>query len=130
MVASSSARLAKCRLAIGSSTSGQRRSAGCSQEGIEDCLGAAHIWEVRDGGPDHASNGLLLCAPHHRMFDLDLFGIEPASHAVAAAPGHTPEALRITRSALDCRAALMEQALGTRWERFLKSANGASAAAG
>ncbi len=40
-------------------------------------LEAAHIHWRHAGGPDEVSNGLSLCALHHKLFDLGAFTIEP-----------------------------------------------------
>ena len=45
-------------------------------------LEAAHIHWHHAGGPDVESNGLSLCALHHKLFDLGVFTIEPAEHLV------------------------------------------------
>ncbi len=45
-------------------------------------LEAAHIQWHHVGGPDIESNGLALCALHHKLFDLGAFTIEPAEHRV------------------------------------------------
>lgn len=45
-------------------------------------LEAAHIqWHTADG-PDIVSNGLSLCATHHKMFDMGAFTVEPYSWRV------------------------------------------------
>lgn len=43
-------------------------------------LEAAHIQWHHVGGPDIESNGLSLCALHHKLFDLGVFTIEPSEH--------------------------------------------------
>lgn len=61
-------------------------------------LEAAHIqWHIV-GGPDIESNGLSLCALHHKLFDLGAFTLEPVSlkvlyseHALAGSRGMTGE---------------------------------------
>lgn len=45
-------------------------------------LEAAHIQWHHVGGPDIESNGLSLCALHHKLFDLGVFTVEPAKHRV------------------------------------------------
>jgi putative restriction endonuclease len=45
-------------------------------------LEAAHIHWHHAGGPDVESNGLSLCALHHKLFDLGVFTIEAAEHRV------------------------------------------------
>jgi putative restriction endonuclease len=42
-------------------------------------LEAAHIRWVQFGGPNRVSNGLCMCALHHKIFDLGGFTIDPAS---------------------------------------------------
>lgn len=37
---------------------------------------AAHIWAVRDGGPDRLDNGICACPTHHRAFDRGLVIID------------------------------------------------------
>lgn len=51
--------------------------------GLDVCLGgvpvgleAAHIRWCTHGGPDTVDNGLLLCATHHKLFDLGVFGLD------------------------------------------------------
>lgn len=45
-------------------------------------LEAAHIQWHHVGGPDIESNGLSLCALHHKLFDLGVFTVEPTEHRV------------------------------------------------
>lgn len=45
-------------------------------------LEAAHIHWHTAGGPDLETNGLSLCALHHKLFDLGAFTVEPAEHRV------------------------------------------------
>lgn len=45
-------------------------------------LEAAHIQWHNAGGPDIESNGLALCALHHKLFDLGAFTVEPIEHRV------------------------------------------------
>src|SRR5690606_14516906 len=49
---------------------------GCK---ILDILEAAHIMPYRGKKDNHPSNGLLLRADIHTLFDLDLIGIDPKS---------------------------------------------------
>jgi putative restriction endonuclease len=51
---------------------------GLTPAGLE----AAHIQWYHVGGPDIESNGLSLCALHHKLFDLGAFTVEPAEHRV------------------------------------------------
>lgn len=50
-----------------------------------DVLEAAHIVPVSDGGSDHLSNGLLLRADLHRLFDLKKLTIHPRKLKVVIA---------------------------------------------
>lgn len=61
-------------------------------------LEAAHIQWHTLGGPDLESNGLSLCALHHKLFDLGAFTIEPTAmkvvfseHAMSGSRGMTGE---------------------------------------
>lgn len=45
-------------------------------------LEAAHIHWHHVGGPDIESNGLSLCALHHKLFDLGAFTVEPVEHRI------------------------------------------------
>ena len=61
-------------------------------------LEAAHIQWHTLGGPDLETNGLSLCALHHKLFDLGAFTIDPTSlkvvfseHAMSGSRGITGE---------------------------------------
>jgi len=61
-------------------------------------LEAAHIQWHTLGGPDLETNGLSLCALHHKLFDLGAFTIDPMSlkvvfseHAMSGSRGMTGE---------------------------------------
>lgn len=45
-------------------------------------LEAAHIQWHHVGGPDIETNGLSLCALHHKLFDLGVFTVEPTRNLV------------------------------------------------
>ncbi len=45
-------------------------------------LEAAHIKWHHVGGPDIETNGLSLCALHHKLFDLGVFTVEPSERRV------------------------------------------------
>lgn len=45
-------------------------------------LEAAHIQWHHVGGPDIESNGLALCALHHKLFDLGVFTLDAAEHRI------------------------------------------------
>ena len=55
---------------------------GCA---VEDVLEAAHITPYRDNLTNHVSNGLLLRADLHTLFDCGLLTIEPATRTVVLA---------------------------------------------
>ena len=61
-------------------------------------LEAAHIQWHTAGGPDLETNGLSLCALHHKLFDLGAFTLEPGDlrivfsrHAIAGSKGLSGE---------------------------------------
>jgi hypothetical protein len=96
---------------------------------ITDCdavaaLEAAHI--VPYCGPDsnHVTNGLLLRADVHTLFDLDLIGIDPFSRTVTVAETiqHSRygelQGRKVTVPA-NAEAAPDQEALAQRWQRFL-----------
>ena len=56
---------------------------GCD---AEDALEAAHIRTYATGGTNHLSNGLLLRADLHTLFDLGLISIEPEAMVILIAP--------------------------------------------
>ena len=49
---------------------------------IESLLEAAHINAVKDNGDDDISNGICLCANHHRMFDKHLFDFNASTGGI------------------------------------------------
>lgn len=67
---------------------------------LPELLDAAHIVAWKDGGPDEAGNGLVLCSLHHRAFDAGLFGIEPDTGVLESWRGLSLPELRITESVL------------------------------
>jgi putative restriction endonuclease len=54
-------------------------------DGVNIGLDAAHIHWSSANGPDVVTNGLALCAMHHRAFDLGLFTIDPEETVVVSA---------------------------------------------
>lgn len=86
-----------------------------------ELLTAAHIVAVEKDGSDDPRNGLVLCWNHHRAFDLNLFGITPASEVV---PGedYSLDDLGITERSLAGMAALpAPEALAVRFERAARA---------
>jgi 5-methylcytosine-specific restriction protein A len=63
--------------------SGRCAVTGCA---MVDLLEAAHIYPYRDGATNHPSNGLLLRADLHTLFDLRLVSVEPETLVVVASP--------------------------------------------
>ena len=53
---------------------------------VSDVLQAAHIRPYNGPRTNHVSNGLLLRADLHTLFDLKLITVEPASHRVRVSP--------------------------------------------
>lgn len=91
---------------------------------LMDVIEAAHINPYRDDGDNHPSNGLLLRADLHTLFDLDLLGIEPGTlvvrvHPSANAAGYKAfDGLR-----LNCKSQKpSNKALAVRWESFCRRA--------
>lgn len=55
-----------------------------SGTGVLTALEAAHVEPFRSGGVDHISNGLLLRADLHRLFDFGLLAFEPVGKRLIA----------------------------------------------
>jgi putative restriction endonuclease len=87
---------------------------------LPDLLEAAHIAPYRGQKDHHSSNGLLLRADIHTLFDLDLLGIEPVSlklhlHPQAEGMGYDTWAGTV----LACEANMLShEAVESRWKRF------------
>lgn len=87
---------------------------------LADLLEAAHISPYRGEKDHHPSNGLLLRADIHTLFDLDLLGIDPATLQVHLHPklqglGYDAFASQV----LACQANLLSrEALESRWSLF------------
>ena len=87
---------------------------------LPDLLEAAHISPYRGEKDHHLSNGLLLRADVHTLFDLDLLGIEPDTFQIRTHPrlkGLEYESLDGKRLACPPEA-LSRPALEQRWRRF------------
>ncbi|HBD26510.1 MAG TPA: hypothetical protein DC020_06755 [Flavobacterium sp.] len=92
---------------------------GCE---ILDILEAAHINPYKGEKDNHASNGLLLRADIHTLFDLDLIGIEPNELKV-----HLNEIIKKdgyeflqNKILLTSNKKPNRDALKIRWQKFLK----------
>lgn len=68
---------------------------GCVACGLTEpsVLEAAHIYPKADLGSDDSRNGILLCANHHKMFDRDLWAIDPDNLVFLFKDGLEPEVL-------------------------------------
>jgi predicted restriction endonuclease len=53
---------------------------------VTEVLEAAHIKPYKGSKTNHVTNGLLLRADIHTLFDLNLLGINPHSRKIALAP--------------------------------------------
>jgi len=58
-----------------------RQCAFCGYDGqlgnVSAGVEAAHVRWFAFGGPNALDNGLALCALHHKLFDLGVFGLDP-----------------------------------------------------
>jgi hypothetical protein len=107
-------------------------SGRCAVTGFDAvaALEAAHIVPYTGPESNHVTNGLLLRADIHTLFDLDLIGINPASKAISLA-----QAIKATVYAeLNGKKLLLpantanipnQEALGQRWGRFCRENGGA-----
>jgi len=94
---------------------------GCDAEAA---LEAAHILPYRGEATNHLSNGLLLRADIHTLFDLNLIGIEPGSLTIVLAEslqgtcynGIDGKALKLPKSK---RSHPSREALERRWKEFV-----------
>ncbi|MFY0579291.1 HNH endonuclease [Cystobacter fuscus] len=90
---------------------------GCQ---LADLLEAAHINPHRGDKDNHRTNGLLLRADIHTLFDLNLIGIEPNSLRMSVNPRLTgTEYERFDDKVLECAPSLLnKKALVLRWKEF------------
>jgi predicted restriction endonuclease len=100
--------------------SGRCAITGCDASAA---LEAAHIVPYTGPQSNHVTNGLLLRADIHTLFDLDLIGINPYSLTVALAPAISSTVyadLQGKKLHLPANAADIpnQEALVQRWERF------------
>jgi putative restriction endonuclease len=93
---------------------------------VRELLDAVHIAEKSKRGTDHAENGLVLCANHHRAYDRGLFCVEPGTLAIRLRQGNRD--LQLSRDSLThLKDHPHSEALTWRWERWRNK--GADAAA-
>jgi putative restriction endonuclease len=87
---------------------------------LPDLLEAAHISPYRGDKDNHPSNGLLLRADIHTLFDLDLLGIDPKTLRISLHPklkGMGYE--QFAGTTLACESNLLSrEALDSRWRKF------------
>lgn len=91
---------------------------GCK---LPDLLEAAHINPHRGDKDNHPSNGLLLRADIHTLFDLNLLGIEPATLQIHVHPRlEGTEYEQFASRRLACEPGLLSsKALEDRWTAFV-----------
>ncbi len=83
----------------------------------EALLKAAHICGKANRGSDDWRNGLPLCATHHDAFDAHLFGIEPVTLRLIAAPGVAPASIGVSeRNLAPLARSPHPEALEWRWK--------------
>jgi hypothetical protein len=86
-------------------------------------LEAAHIAPYRGAADNHPSNGLLLRADAHTLFDLDLLAIEPENLLVVLHPdlAQSPDYGPLSGKILDCPShrAPSREAIKRRYDQFL-----------
>jgi putative restriction endonuclease len=99
----------------------QRYGARCAVCGLafREVLDAVHIRPKGQQGSDHAGNGLVLCASHHRAFDAGLFSIDPET--LALRPGGNVAGLDVLRINVQDLSHLpappAREALAWRWQQ-------------
>ena len=102
----------------------KRYGPGCAvcQINVVGVLDAAHLHPKSIRGSDDPRNGLVLCASHHRAFDLGLFGINPDTFEIRfRTNGPSAEDLRITcpnLSHLPCKP--HKDALAWPWKKWTR----------
>lgn len=105
----------------------QRYGEQCAVCGLDItfALDAAHIIPKEDKGSDDPRNGFVLCAVHHRIYDANVFSINPANLKIIPRSGYSKEWLRITNPTLQHLPEQPHQkALQWRWEHFQKKQTG------
>jgi hypothetical protein len=89
-----------------------------------EALEAAHIVPVSQDGPDNPTNGILLRADVHTLFDLNLLGLRPSDRSVVLAPSLASTACysglqgRPLRLPIITGAEPAHSALQSRWAEF------------
>ncbi|MFH6946005.1 HNH endonuclease [Flavobacterium sp. FlaQc-50] len=97
---------------------------GCE---ILDILEAAHINPYKGEKDNHATNGLLLRADIHTLFDLDLIGIEPTELKVYLSKTIKKDGYQVLENKslqlILKHKRPSKEALNLRWEKFSKNNN-------
>jgi len=97
---------------------------GCE---ILDILEAAHINPYRGEKDNHATNGLLLRADIHTLFDLDLIGIEPNELKVHLSEAIKKDGYQVLENKFlqlkNTKNKPSKKALNLRWNIFVRSNN-------
>jgi hypothetical protein len=89
---------------------------GCD---ISDILEASHISLYSSDYNNHITNGLLLRADIHTLFDLDLLGIEPSNLTIHLHPSvKKGDYAQYEGKHLSCDIPLNRQSLDSRWQSF------------
>ncbi|MFC3675717.1 HNH endonuclease [Ferrovibrio xuzhouensis] len=84
-------------------------------------LEAAHIIPVENDGSNDPRNGLVLCATHHRLFDANVFSINPDSFDIISRSGFSRERIRLTVDNLRMMDSFPhKKALQWRWDNYKK----------
>ena len=88
---------------------------------ITAALEAAHVIPKEYDGSDDARNGIVLCATHHRMFDANLFAIEPRTLVIHPTKGFSGKSLQLGRSDIShLPVSPHEKTLRWRWDVFCR----------
>ncbi|AWH16220.1 HNH endonuclease [Stenotrophomonas sp. ZAC14D2_NAIMI4_7] len=95
----------------------------CAMTGCDavDALEAAHIIPYRNSASNDVSNGLLLRADIHTLFDLYLIGVDSAQRQITVAPslmGSAYKSLQGAGLAAPCLPDQMTSAASLDWHRF------------
>lgn len=115
-------RSARFRFEVGARYGGKCAVTGI---GVDAMLDAAHVIEVRDGGPDHPQNGILLLKGFHGAFDSLLWAIHPETHLIVTRPkGPSLSDMGFDVNRLRSDAPLPHpEALEIRWRKFTGEIN-------
>lgn len=89
--------------------------------GIIDILEAAHIFPYRNSSHNHISNGILLRADIHTLFDLNLIAINPCNFIIKIAVNlKNTEYEALEGIMIDVKHPISNEAISERWDSFSK----------